>query len=85
MRDEWKLEWQNNARSMEIRMNKQCAMNGNSNDQSNARPIRNSNDQRMRDEWKLEMIETMCDKLKLEWLNNARSMEIRMTEQCLII
>ena len=26
----------------------------------------------------------MLDKLKLEWLNNAQSMEIRMTEQCVM-
>ena len=28
-RDQWKLEWVNNARWMEIRMTKQCAINGN--------------------------------------------------------
>ena len=27
MRDEWKLEWLNNARSMEIRMTEQCDWN----------------------------------------------------------
>ena len=36
-------------------------------------------------EWRSKMeirMTKQCDKLKLEWLNNAEWMEIRMTQQC---
>ena len=34
---------------------------------------------------RMTMMKTMRDEWKLEWLNNAGEMEIRMTEQCAMI
>ena len=36
MRDQWKLETSKNARRMEIKITKQCVINGNENDWNNA-------------------------------------------------
>ena len=71
MRDKWKLEWLNNARSMEIRMTEQCAMNG-----------KLEMTKIMRDQWKLEwlnnarwmeirMTKQCVTNGKLEWLKQC--------------
>ena len=78
-----------------IRLTEQCAMKWKLEWLNNARWLKVSNDEAMRDQWKLRMTEqyaingnendeTMRNEWKLEWHNNARSMEIRMNEYCAI-
>ena len=57
MRDQWKLEWRNNAWSMEIRMTEQCAMKWKLEWRNNARSM----EIRMTEQCEWEMV-------KLEWL-----------------